>query len=325
MKPAPPPAKHGGLLGAFGEYLVAERGLGARTREAYVRDVTHYLAFCGAEEGVTESRVTEYLAALRRAGRAPATLARRVAALRALVRFLQEGEDKPVGGSPAQPLDDVPQPRREAHLPRVLAEGDVVALLSAVRGHEPRALRDRALLELLYATGLRVSELLGLRLGDVDLVDGLVRCWGKGAKERIVPFGRPAARALAAYLAQGRPVVVRQARGAATDVLFPGPTGRPLTRQGFWKIIKQYARRADIRRPVSPHVLRHSFATHLLGGGADLRVVQELLGHASVETTEIYTHLTAGHMRAAYRAHPRARRTPSGQAEERGTPSRTST
>ena len=324
MKPDAPPDEPARLLAAFGEYLVAERGLGARTREAYVRDVTHYLAFSGAKGPITESRVTEYLAALRRAGRSPATLARRVSALRALVRFLQEGEEAPAG-SPPQALDDVPQPRREAHLPRVLAPGEVVTLLAAVRGHDARALRDRALLELLYATGLRVSELLGLRLGDLDLVDGLVRCWGKGGKERIVPFGRPSARALAAYLAQARPQLVRQARGPAADVLFPGPSGRPLTRQGFWKIIKQYARQADIRRPVSPHVLRHSFATHLLAGGADLRVVQELLGHASVETTEIYTHLTAGHMRAAYQAHPRARRTPTGPTQERGTASRTST
>jgi site-specific recombinase XerD len=205
-----------------------------------------------------------------------------------------------------------------------LAPGEVVTLLAAVSGDEPRALRDRAMLELLYATGLRVSELVGLRVGDVDLTDRLVRCWGKGGKERIVPFGRPAGQALRAYLQRARPQLVRRARTAAKDVLFPGPTGRPLTRQGFWKIIRQYARQAGIGRPVSPHVLRHSFATHLLGGGADLRVVQELLGHASVETTEIYTHLTFGHVRAAYRAHPRAQRAAAEPPSERGTLPRTS-
>lgn len=303
-------------LAAFGEHLVAERGLGARTREAYCRDVADFL---GCAHGrLDAAAVTAYLALLRRSGRSPATLARRISALRAFARFLQEDLASPVADPGPGALDDLPVPRREARLPAVLAPGEVVALLAAVRGTEPRALRDRAMLELLYATGLRVSELLGLRLGDVDRRDRLVRCWGKGGKERIVPFGRPAARALEVYLQSARPQLARRARAGTADVLFPGPSGRPLTRQAFWKIIRQYARQAGVGRPVSPHVLRHSFATHLLAGGADLRVVQELLGHASIETTEIYTHLTLGHVRQAYRAHPRAQRGTAEPPPERG-------
>ena len=302
------------LLEAFGDHLVVERGVGVRTRAAYVSDVADFLRFAGPEPGaVCAERVTAYLASLRRQGRSPATLSRRTSALRSLVRFLAE-ESGGQPGSAADPLEGLPRVRREKGLPRVLSPTETVRLLDAVRGDTPRALRDRAMLELLYASGLRVSELVGLRVGDVDLRAGLVRCAGKGGKERIIPFGRPAATAVRAYLAEARPQLARGLRGPWADALFPGRGGGPLTRQGFWKIVREYTRQAGIGRPVSPHVLRHSFATHLLAGGADLRVVQELLGHASVETTEIYTHLTAGHVRAAYRAHPRARRDPGGDA-----------
>ncbi len=302
----PQPEEKRALLTAFGQYLSVERGLAPLTRQAYVRDVSDYLGECGGgEDGTpTVSEVTNYLAGLRRLGRAPSTLARRVSALRSFARYLEElrGRD-----AEDDPLEGVPQPGRRAGLPEALSVSEVESLLGAVDGVDARALRDRAMLELVYASGLRVSELVGLRVGDVDLGHRLVRCYGKGGKERLVPFGRRAASAVDAYLDQARPGLARLARGADRDVLFLGRRGRALTRQAFWKIIKQYALRAEVLGRVSPHVMRHSFATHLLAGGADLRAVQELLGHANLETTEIYTHLTAGHVRAAYdRAHPRS-------------------
>ena len=288
------------LAEAFTVHLAVERGLARNTQLAYRRDVLDYLRRGGAGMPTADG-VRRYLLELQAQGRGAATLARRISALRALARFLDE--DGAAG--PAPPLDQVRPPRRAAPLPRILGSADLAALLASPQGQGPRALRDRALLELLYGSGLRVSELVGLRTGDLDLRERLVRCWGKGGKERVVPFGRPAARALRDYLQHGRRAL--WPGGGRGDALFPGRRGRPLTRQACWKMIKGRAARAGIGRAVSPHVLRHSFATDLLRGGADLRTVQELLGHADIGTTQVYTHLTPGHLLAVYRrAHPRA-------------------
>lgn len=311
------------LLARFGEHLTIERGLSANTCLAYRRDLEDYLRFCGAEgpPWLSADRTRAYLADLRGRGQAPTTLARRLSALRAFRRFCEQDEPDPAAAGRNAPLrgardpfSGLAGPRRPAGLPRVLPAQDLERLLAAPRPDSPAGLRDVAMLEVLYASGLRVSELVGLAPADIDLRDRLLRCSGKGGKERVVPFGRRAAAALAAYLGAGRPALAGRRDGPA---LFLNARGGRLTRQGCWKIIKKYARAAGIARPVTPHVLRHSFATHLLQGGADLRSVQELLGHADIGTTQIYTHLTAGHLLAAYRAaHPRAVRrwrTPAGR------------
>ena len=308
------------ILAGFTDHLTVDRGLAANTRQAYRRDVEDYLRFLHAsgrpETGrwLSPERTVSYLAALRHRGLAPATVSRRLAALRAFRRFLEDacasvGASGSWGGSSAadrDPFAGVAAPGRPQGLPSVLSTHDIDRLLAAPRPHGPAGLRDLAMLEVLYGSGLRVSELVSLRPGDLDLRGRLLRCDGKGGKERVVPFGTRAALALRRYLALGRPALVR--RGPPGDALFLNRRGGRLTRQGCWKIIKGYARTAGIERNVTPHVLRHSFATHLLAGGADLRTVQELLGHADIGTTQIYTHLTAGHLLAAYRAaHPRAR------------------
>jgi integrase/recombinase XerD len=246
-----------------------------------------------ALRGVDELQLILYLGALRRAQMAPATVMRRLSALRGFYRHLVKEELLA-----SDPTANLPAARLIHHLPSVLSIEEVEQLLAQPRGDTTRGLRDRALLELLYATGLRVSELVGLRRGDLNLDQGLVRCLGKGGKERIVPVGEPACRAVRAYL---------EARHDAAPALFLGNKGKSLTRVAFWRIISRYARQAGLRATVSPHTLRHSFATHLLDGGADLRTIQELLGHASIATTQIYTHVSVDRLREDYRAyHPRA-------------------
>lgn len=321
------------LLEAFVTHLSLERGLSANTQAAYRRDVADYLRTAGGQT-LSPERALAYMTGLQAQGRAASTLARRLSALRAFVRFLEESGPGSGDAAGPDPLAHVPAPRRPAALPKVLSPNEVVQLVEHVQGDAPRTLRDRALLELLYGSGLRVSEMIGLRVADVDLRDRLVRCFGKGGKERIVPFGRTAEAALRAYLAHGRAVLARaRSRSklpsrtsvhAEADTLFLGQRGRPLTRQACWKIIKGYARDAGIARRVSPHVLRHSFATHMLGGGADLRVVQELLGHADIGTTQIYTHLSTGHLVQAHReAHPRSRRRDGPAVADAGDPGTT--
>lgn len=316
---ARPPDAQADLLLEFANHLSVERGLATNTVSAYRRDLLDYLRFLRAggppvaAPWLSPERARRYLAALQRRGHSPATLARRLSALKAFRLFLEEGRAHPETlGERTQgrdPLFGVEAPRRPQGLPKALSPHEVERLLAAPQAVDPRGLRDVALLELLYASGLRVSELVGLRPGDLDLRERLVRCYGKGGKERVVPFGSKAAVALERYLALGRAHLVRGRRGKAADALFCNRRGGALTRQGCWKIIKGYARSAGIAQNVTPHVLRHSFATHLLGGGADLRVVQELLGHADIGTTQIYTHVTVGHLRRVYRlAHPRARR-----------------
>jgi integrase/recombinase XerD len=230
---------------------------------------------------------------------APATLGRKVACLRSFYRHLRRE-----GTIEHDPTAELRGPRKTQRLPRVLSRGEVAELLSRPRGTEPRALRDRALLEVMYACGLRSSEAIGLELRDVDLEEALLCARGKGSKERIVPIGRQAVGALRAYCRSGRPVLV----GARVESrLFVNRRGSGLTRQGLYKIVQGYARDAGLQEKMSPHTLRHTFATHLLAGGCDLRSLQEMLGHADLATTQIYTHLTTERLKRVYeQAHPRA-------------------
>jgi integrase/recombinase XerD len=288
----------------FLEELRAGRRLSPNTVDAYARDLADYRSFAlrhrlGGWGEATLTFVDGYFAHLYQRRLAAATVARRRAALRGFHGWLARGED-----GAADPLERMPAPRRERRLPHALTVAEIEALLAGPQGEEPLRLRDRAMLELAYGSGLRVSELCGARRSDLDLDERLVTVIGKRDRQRIVPFGRAAERALREWLDRGRPLVVR---GARHDHVFANARGGPLSRVGFWKILRGYARAAGIARRVHPHALRHSFATHLLHGGADLRVVQELLGHASVATTAIYTHLDRAYLREVHRTfHPRA-------------------
>jgi integrase/recombinase XerD len=293
----------------FLSYLVVERGRAPNSIRAYRHDLSLYLAFLARHHlsaaQASAATLEAFLAELRAGGRRPASVARTLAAVRGFHRFLVAER-----GVPSDPGREVARPRVPVGLPRALSEADVTRLLEAVSGERAVDLRDRALLELLYATGLRISEAAALDIADLDLEGGLVRAVGKGAKERIVPVGRAALEALAAWLGpRGRPSLVPRRPAARADLgaLFLGRRGRRMSRQAMWEVVRRAARRADLAVPVSPHVLRHSCATHLLDRGADLRVVQELLGHASVTTTQVYTKVTVERMRRAYEhAHPRA-------------------
>jgi integrase/recombinase XerD len=308
---APVSPAAGAALRRFLDYLAVERGLAANTLSAYRRDLHRYtgwLAASGIDDParVAEEDVVAFLGALR-AGVTPvgtryraSSVARCLAAVRGFHRFLVR--ERLAGSDPSH---DLGTPKVPSSLPKALDIEQVEALLGAVAGDDPRALRDRALLETLYAAGLRVSEATALDLDDVDLDDGAVRAFGKGAKERLVPLGRSARGALEAYLVRGRPALASPRSGPA---LFLNAQGTRLTRQGCWKILRRHAKRAGLESHVSPHVLRHSFATHLLAGGADIRSVQELLGHASLATTQVYTKVTQERLREVYlHAHPRAR------------------
>ena len=287
---------------AYLSYALAEQGLAPRTIEAYKRDLDDFARFLRARgttrpEDVTRAAVTLYLVSLRRRGRSPATVKRRTAAIRSFYHYLLREQMME-----QDPTLDLGAPKLPRRLPNVLTVDEVDRLLSAPDPSTPEGLRDRAMLELMYGSGLRVGELVGLNLGDVDPAAELVRCLGKGSKERVVPVGSRAVAALLAYQRRGRPALARR---RALQALFISSRGR-LTRQACWKLTRAHARRAGISRALTPHVLRHSFATHLLEGGADLRAVQEMLGHASISTTQIYTHVARDRLRAVYaQAHPR--------------------
>ena len=295
----------------FLDYLAVERGLSRNTLDAYRRDLSRYQGFLGGRGIVDVARAGEadiaaFVANLSASeyapgkGYRPSSVARALAAVRSFHRFLVlEGEAE------ADPAEGVARPKVPRNLPRPLTVDEVTALVAAPGQDGPVALRDRAILETLYGAGLRISELVALDVDDVDLEEGSVRAVGKGSKERIVPLGRLAVKALEAYLTRARPALAApRSRGA----LFLNRRGGRLTRQGSTNIIKDMARRAGIRKRVTPHMLRHSFATHLLEGGADVRVVQELLGHASLATTQIYTLVTQDRLRDVYfTSHPRAR------------------
>ena len=291
------------LLDAFLEHLVVERGLAQNSLEAYRRDLVRYTAYLTARRKAVTSlervEVPRYLLALREAGLGPRSVARHLSAIRQYHRFLvRQGQAR------EDPTAHLESPRPWRRLPGVLSSEEVDRLLAPREPTTPRSLRDQGMLELMYASGLRVSELVGLRLADLDLTVGIVRVLGKGNKERLVPLGEAAAESLRAYLTRGRP---RLDRGGASPYLFPGRRGRALTRQMFWHLMQRQAAAAGIRKRVTPHTLRHSFATHLVERGADLRSVQLMLGHADIATTQIYTHLSRAHLKAVYdKYHPRA-------------------
>lgn len=291
-----------GWFGRWIEHLTVERGLSSNTTAAYRRDLEILSRTLGPERRLEQAGREDLLRTLgtmRAEGKSPRSIARWLVAVRAFFSFLHD--EGIVEDDPAARLDP---PRAWHHLPRALDGAAVEQLLSAPDRGTPRGLRDAAMLEVLYATGLRASELVGLRTGDLHLDSGCLRCIGKGSKERVVPLGAEARDAVRAWLATGRPALLRTRR---SDWLFLNRSGLPLTRQGFWKILKAHGRRAGLGGALSPHVLRHSFATHLLEHGADLRSVQLLLGHADISTTQIYTHVNRERLRRLYaHHHPRA-------------------
>lgn len=292
-------------------WLAVEKGRSQNTLSAYRRDLAVFEAWA-AEAGIDPlhadpGAIELHLAERRDQGRHPASMARTTTAIRGFYRFLTEE-----GVIAVDPTADLHSPRLPRRLPKALDEDQVLALLNSVSGREPIDLRDRALLELLYGTGARISEVVGLSLADLQSDDGLLRVFGKGAKERLVPLGGPAHHALEVWLGpSGRPRLApdRWRRRDDAEAVFLNTRGTRLSRQGAWAIVSNRAGRVGLGPVVSPHVLRHSCASHMLAHGADIRVVQELLGHVSVATTQIYTKLSQDHLRASYeRAHPRATR-----------------
>src|SRR5262245_49143572 len=291
-------------INAFRNYLQAERGLAANTVLAYGRDLERFAQWA-AERGLknylgpTVRELTHYLAFLKEENLAPPSVARHLIALKMFYRFLRLEERVTQNA-----VELLSAPALWERIPQVLSPESVEKLLAAPQPQERFYLRDRALLETLYASGSRASEVVGLKLADVFLDAGFCKCHGKGGKQRIVPLGKPAIAALQAYLAKQRPQLVKAAPDAPW--LFVSRGGRALTREMLWHLVKKYALRAGLNRKVSPHTLRHSFATHLLAGGSDLRTVQELLGHASIRTTQHYTHVDRDRLRAIHRKfHPR--------------------
>jgi len=291
-------------LDLFLTHLRVERGLAANTVEAYGSDLRRWLDHL-AEQGVASwsevgrQHLTAFLQRRLEERLSPRSQARALSAIRAFHRLIAAERV-----APADPTENVASPRGARKLPRLLSRAEVEALLAAPDRRTVAGRRDRAMLELLYATGLRVSELISLGVNDVRLEERVLVARGKGSKERLVPVGTPAAEALRLYLSNGREALLR---GRRSRDLFVTPRGGRMTRQGFWKLVGRHARGAGIARRISPHQLRHSFATHLLEGGADLRAVQAMLGHADVVTTQIYTHVERSHVQRQYRRHhPRA-------------------
>lgn len=285
-------------------YLQVEKGLAKNTIVSYQHDLMKFILYLKREEiaefkDVDKNLLAGYFYFLRKSQESPASTARQLASIRGFFKFLCMEEYLEL--NPTVYLDTPKLPQK---LPHVLSEEDVDRLLETTLGQDPLTLRDNAMLELIYATGMRVSELVNLKVQQVDLDLAYVRCLGKGSKERIIPLGSKAAKSVHYYLEKSRPMLVKNPR---EDVLFVNHHGQGITRQGFWKIIKKRAQEAGISMEITPHTLRHSFATHLLSNGADLRSVQEMLGHADVATTQIYTHLTKSKLREIYlKTHPRA-------------------
>jgi integrase/recombinase XerD len=285
------------------QHLIVEKGLSRNTIEAYSRDLRGFSIFLEKNGGsdpltVSPEKIIMYFKSLREEKLSPRSLGRSISALKGFFKFLlQEGVLE------ENPLRHLRTPRVTPRLPEILTRDDFEQIIRRVKAEKPSGLRDRAMLELLYATGLRVSELVHLSLQDIDLNVGYLRTRGKGSKERIVPIGRTAIRVLKDYLRGRGHSSTPRPQGRA---LFPGRGGREITRQAFWKILRRYAAAAGIRKKITPHTLRHSFATHLLEGGADLRSVQSMLGHADIATTQIYTHVSREHLKKVHQTyHPR--------------------
>ena len=297
-------------IGHFLNFMSVEKGASGNTVAAYKNDLQQFDRYIISVNGNGKARdwetlqrdvIIDYLLTLRSRNYAEATVARKVAAIKSFFQYMQaEGA---IHGNPAESLES---PRVGRSLPKPLSVTEVDELLEqTMKRTTPEAKRDRAMLELLYATGLRVTELVSLDVEDLNMEGPYVRCMGKGSKERTIPIHEQAASAVADYLNEGRASLVKNRKESA---LFVNRRGERLTRQGFWLILKQYAKEANITSPVTPHTLRHSFATHMLRGGAPLRNVQELLGHANISTTQVYTQIANEHVRQVYeKAHPRAR------------------
>jgi integrase/recombinase XerD len=292
------------FVNEFITYLSVERGLAKNTLESYGRDLRQYYSYLDigkidAVKQVSRATILTYLEQLQSKGRAVSTISRNLAAIKSFYQFLVR--ERYLDKDPAANLES---PKLEKKLPRILTIPEVEELLKQPNSFLPTGMRDKAMLELLYATGIRVSELISLNVSDVNLEMGYIKCYGKGSKERIVPLGSIAAKCVQEYVSRGRGKLVRTYDEAA---LFVNHHGNRLTRQGFWKIIKKYAHEACIMKDITPHTLRHSFATHLLENGADLRSVQEMLGHADISTTQIDTQVTKNRLKEVYeKAHPRA-------------------
>ncbi len=290
-------------LDVFLNYLVVEKGLSANTLEAYGRDLSRYIGFLLKSEAVQTDQVNSavvlaFLSSLKKAGLSARSRARTLVALRTFHRFLLAE-----GYATANPTSQIQAPRTLSSLPKTLSPEEVERLLAVPSGDSSLDQRDRAMFDLLYATGLRVSELVGLKVSDLQLDVGYLTAFGKGSKQRIVPMGESALNELRNYLAQGRPLLDK---GRGSSILFLNRSGNGLTRQGFWKIIKRRALQGGISKNITPHTLRHSFATHLLDNGADLRAVQTMLGHVDISTTQIYTHVTRERLKRLHaQIHPR--------------------
>lgn len=296
---------------SFLNYLRVEKGFSSNTEQAYRNDLQQLASFAEEEAakkgrmptwaGFGREELLSYLLNLKERNYAATTIARKVAATRSFFGFL-----KSEGVIRTDPTENLSSPSVGKSLPKPISFSQVRQLLDQpAKLNTLEARRDRAMLELLYASGMRISELVSLNVGDVNTEEGYVRCFGKGHKERIIPIYEQAASAVKEYLQEVRPKLARNKNEAA---LFLNPRGDRITRQGFWQKLKEYARSAGLDSQISPHTLRHSFATHMLSGGADLRAVQELLGHANISTTQVYTHLTDEHVRRTYeRSHPRAK------------------
>lgn len=289
----------------FLHYLVVERGLSKNTVDSYRRDLAGYIVYLQDIEKVhslnhvSRVHIIQYLMSLKDKGRAATTLARHTASVRAFHQFLLREKT-----TEQDPSVHIESPKTERKLPKVLSLQEVEELLNVPQTGKPIGMRDHAMLEVLYATGIRVSELIGLNVADVHLKMGFVRCIGKGNKERIIPLGKMANQSLDTYLQTGRGHLLKN---KDSDALFLNNQGSRLSRQGFWKILRKLALQANVKKQLTPHTLRHSFATHLLENGADLRAVQEMLGHADISTTQIYTHVTKARLKDIYTSyHPRA-------------------
>ncbi len=291
-------------LDNFFNYLTVEKGLSPNTLSAYGRDLAAYADFLRTRKGIVDAAqieqkdVLDYLVVLKKKGLAPRSRARVLSALRGFHRFLKR--ENHVAHDPTTLIE---APRRLSPLPHFLSETEVEKLLAAPQGNQPLQLRDRAMFEVLYATGMRVSELVDLRLGDLKLDIGCLNAFGKGSKQRLIPLGDVAIEILSEYLQNGRTRLLRE---QSAEEVFLNSRGRKLSRQGFWKILRKSALQAGIRKTVYPHMLRHSFATHLLEHGADLRSVQTMLGHADISTTQIYTHVLQERLQQLHhKYHPR--------------------
>ncbi|MEC5422335.1 site-specific tyrosine recombinase XerD [Virgibacillus sp. C22-A2] len=289
----------------FFHYLQIEKGLSDNTLSSYKRDLKNYMNYIdkvtnkASWDTVTRNDIVGFLYLLKDSGKSSSTISRHVSSIRSFHQFLIREQIAEL-----DPSLHIETPKKARQLPDVLSMKDVEKLLM-IHGDNPLAIRNKAMLELLYATGLRVSELITLNVSDLHLTMGFVQCLGKGSKERIVPLGNVANKAVEDYLQQARRVLTK--KNLDDNVLFVNQHGRPLTRQGFWKILKGIAKNANIKKSITPHTLRHSFATHLLENGADLRVVQEMLGHVDISTTQIYTHVTKARLKDVYKSyHPRA-------------------